>query len=339
MLVWAPVRMNYFSWKFNFSPCPPSSLLFFPDCSACKRGYTHAGYRRGCINCSKHIASRAVVGVLIAVGTLLVLWGSMRFLRESSPPKDAKGAGASAWYHEIWARLRFPIITFQIITTFTRITGVIYPTPYATFLSWVDVINLDLGWLWGAGCLLHLNFYGQLLLGTLLPVGVGALLACSLWWRKRSGLDEIQMAQSLNRHIQLLVVFLFLIYSTESSLVFQTFVCEEVVGREVSYLRADRSISCDDPEYKYYRAYAWIMVAVYPVGILAVFTRLIWRDREQLMELKSVEARLLACDCASTAGLRQSKFLWQVRMLRANQRHYYSSDLICFLSCEPGLPC
>jgi hypothetical protein len=300
--------------------CFALGTMLSADCSVCKSGYARVG-RQGCKNCSEHAASRAILAAVIFLAVaLLLLWATIHFLSDPSAGKYDEGTGAVVWYREVWARLRFPLITFQIITTFVRITGVSYPKPYASFLSWVDVINLDLGWLIGTGCVVQLNFYGRLLLGTLIPMGLCALLALSWRWRMRSGLDDIQLAHWRSHHVQALVILFFLLYSTQSSLIFQTFACEEVAGTDMYYLRADLSISCDSPEYMYYRAYALVMVMVYPVGILSFFIWLVlWRDRQQLMDLKTIEDRLFH----GSAQLKQSRFLWQVRSLE------YSLGLHC----------
>lgn len=63
-----------------------------------------------------------------------------------------------------------------------------------------------------------------------------------------------------------LLLLTFLVYSSVSSVVFQTFACE-TLDDDVKYLRADYRIQCTDDTHKVYVVYAVFMVAIYPVGI------------------------------------------------------------------------
>lgn len=52
------------------------------------------------------------------------------------------------------------------------------------------------------------------------------------------------------------------VFTSASTLVFNTFACDNAVGDGTSYLRADYSISCDSSKYKFFKGYAMLMVLV-----------------------------------------------------------------------------
>lgn len=76
-------------------------------------------------------------------------------------------------------KFKILVVTWQILTVFSSITEVEFPAAYASFLSWINVVNLDIGQLLSASCVLPpVNFYTRLLVTTLTPLvlAVGLML-------------------------------------------------------------------------------------------------------------------------------------------------------------------
>jgi hypothetical protein len=184
-----------------------------------------------------------------------------------------------------WGKLRIPIVTFQIITQYISITGLPLPNIYHKFLAWIDVFNLNLGWLLSLGCLAKLDFYQRLLIATLGPFAAVAVLVCTYTTVRRRNTVQAVTAYSSQRlvvpertvlldkalaqHYLVFLAMTFLIYSTVSTTVFQTFACDNIDDDNVlrpQYLRADYSIQCDTAQHKVYSVYAGIMVIIYPIG-------------------------------------------------------------------------
>ncbi|CAN0550818.1 unnamed protein product, partial [Ectocarpus sp. 12 AP-2014] len=67
-----------------------------------------------------------------------------------------------------------------------------------------------------------------------------------------------QMSVVKRRHVGVLVTASFLVYSTVSTIVFQTFACDTLDELGTTFLRADYSLECYTPEHKLYRGYAGI---------------------------------------------------------------------------------
>ena len=112
-------------------------------------------------------------------------------------------------------KLKIIVVVWQILTGFSGITGVEYPASYSTFLSWLNVVNLDLGSIFSASCVLpSANFYLSLLLTTLTPLGLAAVLVFTFHMAKhRAGIGSagvIARRAAWSRHVAagLLLTFL-----------------------------------------------------------------------------------------------------------------------------------
>jgi hypothetical protein len=197
-----------------------------------------------------------------------------------------------------WNKLRIPIIVMQLLTQFISITGTQYPSICGDYLKWLDIINLDMSWLLSAGCILQVSFYSKLLITTLAPIVVAAILSL-LYLRvrhvyrtvnaikhpatqrqKSSRTDALEHAKA--KHTSAFLTFTFLIFSTVSTVVFQTFACDDLTGTNQSWLHTDYSVSCDTDIHDIYEAYAAVMIVIYPIGIPALYAYLLWRHRARL---------------------------------------------------------
>lgn len=65
------------------------------------------------------------------------------------------------------------------MTQYADITTVEFPSAFRKFLSALDAVNLDVGWMLSASCIFTPNFYGRLLLTTLGPIVLCLALACT----------------------------------------------------------------------------------------------------------------------------------------------------------------
>lgn len=166
-------------------------------------------------------------------------------------------------------------------------TKATYPGIYQPFLDLVNIVTLNFTKPLMIGCFVKTNFHDQLLVATITPIIVMALLALmyAISLRKHRGSREaIQVVQQ--KHVSMALLIAFLVYSTVSSTIFQTFACEALdtdnpLQDKQDYLIADYSIKCDS-EHKKYQIYAGFMVMLYPVGIPSVYAILLFRSRHVL---------------------------------------------------------
>eukprot|EP00953_Heterococcus_sp_UTEX-ZZ885_P035577 18362-Heterococcus_DN1.PRE.1 len=228
-----------------------------------------------------------------------------------------------------WDKLRIPVVAFQIVTQFISITGLPLPDIYRNFLSWTDAFNLNLGWLLSLGCLTKIDFYQKLLITTLGPVVVAAALTCThTVVRYRNPVQAVaadsqiatqpatpsSLEKALAKHYLVFLAMTFLIYSTVSTTVFQTFACD-IIDEDIKtavttrYLRADYSIQCDTHEHNLYKAYAAIMIIIYPLGIPALYAWLLWSNKGKLSSKNDASVRML--NRHRDVSLRPTRFLWK----------------------------
>ncbi|CAM9120453.1 unnamed protein product, partial [Phaeothamnion confervicola] len=304
-----------------------------PLCAVCDSGYT-SGIAFECHKCSQ--ASAAASGCFLAVAVLVVIgivWYVVSDLHDT--PVSIKPTGALG---NIWAKvqavpsgkLRAPIVVLQIVTQYVAITGTRYPPLYQNFLAVAGVLTVNLQLVVSLGCLVSFDFYEYLLLVTIAPLVIVALLGASLAaaWRgiaraaevgplQRSssrGVAESPMEplesrweRAAGKHWLVFMVFTFLMYSTVSTAVFQTFACDDLrdVGAE-QYLRADYSIECYTGKHKGFIIYAAVMALIYPIGIPVLYAWMMWRQRSHIAVDQAVpEATRLA-----DKSIQTTRFLW-----------------------------
>jgi hypothetical protein len=113
-----------------------------------------------------YTALAALLLLLLAVISFIVL----QLLGFGDGQDAISSISAFGFMHKLAAlpcdKLRIPLVAFQIVTQYISITGLPLPNIYHKFLSWIDVFNLNLGWLLSLGCLAKLDFYQKLLIAT-----------------------------------------------------------------------------------------------------------------------------------------------------------------------------
>ncbi|CAM9151036.1 unnamed protein product, partial [Ectocarpus sp. 6 AP-2014] len=176
------------------------------------------------------------------------------------------------------------LLLWYACSQFTSVANVTYPDVYQRFLDGLDVFNFDLGWVLSAGCIFDIDFHDRLLASTISPV-IGLLFlagtytaALSMNRGKAEGLQVIR-----NKHVSLVLLLTFLIYSSVSATLFKAFACEELEDG-TNYLRADYTIDCDSSKHKAFQVYAGFMAVVYVVGIPTLYAFLLFRDRHVLKD-------------------------------------------------------
>ncbi|CAB1102169.1 unnamed protein product [Ectocarpus sp. CCAP 1310/34] len=266
-----------------------------PYCSVCADGYA-PGTAYQCHECSGTSMGSAV-GVAAAVVAVVLLMVAVvaadlvRVVDGDDSIKDARTLKGRLSRFHAFVVTAFPLTTvkivvvaWQIITQFGAIAGFVYPEEYQDFLNALTPVNLDIGFILSYSCVVITDFFDRLLIATIGPVVVLALLALTfVVGRKRNIDSEAAVRAVKNKHLSAALFVMFFIYSSVSFTVFQTFVCD-TLDDGVSYLRADYSLTCDTPRYGAFRGYAAVMVCVYPIGIPATFAWLLGSNRQDLQK-------------------------------------------------------
>ncbi|CBJ31472.1 conserved unknown protein [Ectocarpus siliculosus] len=255
-----------------------------PYCAVCTAGFS-PGYFHSCKSCMGDSRRRAfyvvsAVGVLVLLAVVFMA-AKLVSVVETTPSSKAP----SRWQQKrsVWqarmkkilplTAIKIVVVVWQIVTQYSDVAGVEYPGAYKDFLSVVDVVNLDLGFILSLACVCDTDFYDRLLLTTICPAVVLGLLGCTY----------LAMGVVKHRHLSVALFIMFVIYATVSYTIFETFVCDPLDDGN-SYLRSDYSLTCDTETHTAYRVYAGLMILVYPVGIPCVFGWWLFKHRHELKQ-------------------------------------------------------
>lgn len=165
------------------------------------------------------------------------------------------------------------------------VASVVYPDVYNAFLKYVDVVNLNLGWMLSTGCLVETDFYDNLTVSTTVPLMVVGVVATShrVFSNRHSTSDRHTRARIDHSHVSALLWLSFLVYATVSSAIFQTFACVDF-DNGMSYIRVDHSLECYTPKHTLFMIYAGVMGVVYPFGIPFGYAVVLYRNRATLKD-------------------------------------------------------
>eukprot|EP00903_Cladosiphon_okamuranus_P018351 g16883.t1 len=260
-----------------------------PYCAVCETDYSPS-LSYTCTRCSSSrrqglMAATVVAALVVAC----VLVATVQYLVST---KQLEEGNAGCFRRKILRAiplqgLKIIVVVWQILTQFADVASVTYPGAYRDFLSAIDVVNFDLGSALSAGCWWsNVDFHDRLLVNTLGPLVVVSLLGITYWiamYRNNSitASGDAVVEQIRYRHQTVLLLVTFLVYSSVSSTVFQTFACE-TLDDGIEYLRADYTILCKDAKHKAFEVYAGIMFAVYPIGIPLLYAILLLQRRDVL---------------------------------------------------------
>jgi hypothetical protein len=323
------------------------------DCAVCAEGYSNTiGYT--CSKCSGSSKATVItVIVIIVIVVAALLWYITCELTGVTDANDSVSTATSTslWQKLSklpWNKLRIPLVVVQILTQYITITGLKLPDMYFDFLSWTSIINMDIGWLSSLGCVTRMTFYDKLLLNTLIPFGIVLALLCTYsiaHYRHKvqattastvnmnSNTRTVSLESIRSRHYSAFLFITFLIYSTVSTVVFQTFACDNIETTGISYLRADYSVICNTSRHNAYKAYAAVMIIVYPIGIPLLYAWLLYRERRHFNQSnkRSSGPRLTNSNSIqqlqqlSEASVQHTKFLWSAY----KPRRYYWEVVEC----------
>ncbi|CAN0183065.1 unnamed protein product [Scytosiphon promiscuus] len=270
-----------------------------PYCAVCQEGYAQ-GYQYICSSCVGE-NKRTAIGVSVAlffvamVAVALVIADLVRVDDENSTDTASTWGKRLTSYRDRMAHVvpltsvKIVLVAWQIVTQFSSVVHVVYPGVYEKFLSVLNVVNFNFGFILSVSCIVDTNFYGRLFFATISPLVVfGALAVTYAVSKSRNRHSAAGMQATKSRHLSITLFILFVVYSSVSFTVFQTFVCERL-DTGVDYLRADYSLTCYTGVHKAMMVYAGLMIFVYPLGIPALYTWWLLSNRHDLVKVGAPE--------------------------------------------------
>lgn len=154
------------------------------------------------------------------------------------------------------------------------------------------MFNFDWRWILSTGCVWSVSFYDNLLLSTFFPLmGIAVLGGTYAIAARRNRGSEAGVEKARQRHLSMVILLTFLVYSSVSSTLFQAFACE-TLDDEKKYLRADYQIECDSAKHIAYQVYAGFMMVLYTAGIPVLYAFLLLRHRDLLTNTEGREDNL-----------------------------------------------
>ncbi|CAN0297003.1 unnamed protein product [Pylaiella littoralis] len=304
-------------------------------CAECEEGFT-SGYQYSCSSCVGN-KKRSAIGVSIAL--FLVALGAIVFvIVDLVHGVDEHDNGtARVWRKKLtsWrdrvakavplTSIKIVIVAWQIITQFSSVVNVVYPEVYERFLSALNLVNLNLGVILSISCVVETNFYGRLVFATVAPLVVlGALAATYAVSRSRNRHSPAGMQAVKHKHLSIALFITLVVYSPVSFNIFETFACE-TLDDGVQYLRADYSLTCTTDMHMAMLVYAGLMIAVYPIGIPAVFAWWLYSNRNDLVGVELGAAGNLHEGANTSDHLQPMRGLWAPY----KPRRYYFEVLEC----------
>ncbi|GMI30328.1 hypothetical protein TeGR_g14640 [Tetraparma gracilis] len=273
-----------------------------PICNVCLKGYAKSvtGECDMCVYESsvpdEMYAFVAIVGVVTATILACV---RRRIKKKQKKRKERLAAGDELggtarqppqtlkkhWIER--ARTKVKILTsfYQIVSQFESILNVRYPKAFEEFGRLVSKFaNLDALNLTKVGCLVQTNFYHKLVLSTMGPLCVSVVIGLGALVMKKRAKDHTGTQVAVDGAVSLFLGLTYLVFSSVSTTVFDTFNCKSFGDDERAYMMSDQSVDCGTPDHIWYQAYAGVMMLVYPVGIPTLYGALLWKARVQLQE-------------------------------------------------------
>ena len=278
-----------------------------PYCSVCKRGsyLNDAGH---CHACGKSLGARTAVGLAVSCAALFFLGRYLSSLgSDAAATKRAVATGRLM--NKLKSKWRIMFVAFQIVYSQPALLpDVSLPSVLEKQYHALDVVSLDFGALFPFRCSGG-DYYTGLLFATLAPIVFVAAVSGATWLRSllsdRVAYGDVKVATAT---VGVLVTYVVLPAVTTEILAIYD--CEALDGRDgdgtTPYMRHDYSVRCEGWTYTCYRAYATLMILVWPLGVPLLYFALLYRRRRDIDPPVSVaptdEKRRRASMTRSAAG-------------------------------------
>jgi len=222
-------------------------------------------------------------------------------------------------------QVKILIATYQILNGIGDVFPIQFPNIYQICMDRVNaalgVLAIELPTIMPIACFGSWNFYISLLVSTVLPLVIIAVLgATGLSAKGKLSLhnafrkDAVSADISATRNwladtcFTINFFIMFIIYPSISQKIFRFFDCETLGGLGEDgrrYLRVDYSIDCDTNTHHMMTVVAIVLLGIYPFGIPCYFAYMLHNHRHDLVLIRHEEVRMLS----EIAADKQAKML------------------------------
>jgi len=227
-----------------------------PYCNLCDGGWAKDALGL-CLECTLSKSDVVVTLVLMVVGALvlLVVNFALNKLVFKANPRLKKS---------IKTGLKILFVSYQILAALpTIVPAISLPENYKESLSALQPANMNLFQLISVGCYSgSWNVYHNMLAVTVTPLVICGVLVLM---KKKQGAIAVT----------------YLVLPTVTTSIFSVFSCDKLDSGE-ELLFSDYAVSCKDEWRTLWVAYAVLMLLVYPVGVIALYASLLFKNRERI---------------------------------------------------------
>jgi len=183
---------------------------------------------------------------------------------------------------ELKTKIKIAVSLLQVMQMVPGVLPFIeWPSVFLGFLNAMGIFNLSIFQVLQADCIHPNNFYDRLLLHTLLPMSVWAVLglSCGVHTLRQKAEDR---GETVSGYIGAALLVAYLSLPLTSNTIFDTFKCEAFdagSGNRRNFLASDLRLDCDTDTHRNFQIYAGVMAVVYPIGIPIWMAANLYRHR------------------------------------------------------------
>ncbi|CAE7240635.1 unnamed protein product [Symbiodinium natans] len=183
---------------------------------------------------------------------------------------------------EVKTKIKIAVSLFQVMNMVPGVLPFIeWPSIFLSFLNVLGIFNLSIFQVLHADCIHPNTFYDRLLVHTLLPMIVWAVLglSCGIHTLQQKAEDR---GETVSGYIGAALLVAYLSLPVTSNTIFDTFKCEAFdagAGNRRNFLASDLRLDCDTDTHLNFQIYAGVMALVYPIGIPIWMAASLYRHR------------------------------------------------------------
>jgi hypothetical protein len=256
-------------------------------CSVCTDNWAYSTGIR-CEVCETGDAAKQALAkrITLMVVLPLLLFALLRWVFSRDRSKKAEAAlalhASVMWWRGVAVPLKILVTFAQVLSQLHYVYVIPYPESFERFLQRMAFVNLNLIDLLQVGCVARVDYHGKIFIVTLVPVAISIVLLQVALSKPTAAVKKACT--------KIFLLLTFAVFPGVSTMVLRVFPCQSFEDGS-SRLKADYSISCNAPGRPYYVAYAVVMVIVYPIGITALYAKLLWGNRQLICPKSPTDQR------------------------------------------------
>jgi hypothetical protein len=190
--------------------------------------------------------------------------------------------------NQLGKHLKIFVGFIQILSVSDSVYEIPWPEEFVYFLRVMTPVNFDFLSMSGVGCLIEYNFFHSYTMMMLIPLCVSAFVYATYviglkrhehHYKKK--FTHAMRTQYTNHVLQFTMWIVLIIYPPLSRRSLEYFNCSGNIDGKF-YLTKDYSIECFTGKWNVLLPVAFLSVAIYPLGIPALFAFQLWRHRQKL---------------------------------------------------------